>query len=243
LAVVDAVLSPVEVLVAEIDRSRCAACGACRDTCAYGAIRVLGGSAIVFEELCHGCGACTDACASEAVSEVSRRVGEVATGRVRDHDGLLLVTGTLDIAQVKSPAVIRSVRQAASVAQADLIVLDAPPGVACTAVATMHGADALLLVTEPTVFGMHDLELSLRLGRSLGIPTAVVVNRDGIGAADIEGLCHEWDVPIVARIPFDRRIAQIHARGGLVSDELPDFAALVANLPGLMRRTALVVTP
>jgi MinD superfamily P-loop ATPase len=102
----------------------------------------------------------------------------------------------------------------------------------------VNGADALLLVTAPTVFGVHDLKLGRSLGRTLGLPMAVVVNRDGTGRFDVDALCAEWEVPIVARIPFDRRIAEVYATGGLVADALPDIAALLAPIADAMRGIA-----
>lgn len=228
----------VETLVAEVDPTACTGCGQCRDACAFGAVRVLGGTALVFEEMCHGCGACVDVCPENAIRESLRRVGEVATGPVTGHPRLMLASGTLDIGEVKTPTVIRSVRRAVAGGSHDLAVLDAPPGVACSTVAAVNGADALLLVTEPTVFGLHDLKLGLTLGRSLGLPMAVVVNRDGTGRADVDALCAEWEVPIVARIPFDRRIAEVYATGELIADALPDIAALLAPLAGAMRAIA-----
>jgi MinD superfamily P-loop ATPase len=230
--------SPVEVPVAEVDPAACSACGRCRDACAYGAVRILGASAIVFEELCKGCGLCMDVCLEHAVQEVPRRVGEVVSGRIEARPGLSLLTGRLDVGQVKSPAVIRSVRKAAAAAGGDVIVLDAPPGVACSAVAAVRDVDMLLLVTEPTAFGLHDLELSLRLGRDLGLPMAVVLNRVGTGHADVDGLCRSWDVPIVARIPFDRQVARVYARGGLVADELPEVARVLSDLLDTVPRVA-----
>ena len=232
--------SPVAVSVAEVDAAACTACGRCRDACAYGAVRIFGASAIVFDELCKGCGLCVDVCAEHAVLEAPRRVGEVVSGPVEGRPGLSLLTGRLDVGQVKSPAIIRSVRAAAAAIASDLVVVDAPPGVACSAVAAVRGSDLLLLVTEPTVFGLHDLELSLRLGRDLDLPMAVVLNRVGTGEADVEGRCRSWGVPIVARIPFDRRIAQVYARGDLVADELPELARVLSELlevlPGISRR-------
>ncbi|MHB0979374.1 MAG: nucleotide-binding protein [Thermoleophilia bacterium] len=231
-------ITPVKVLVADVDPALCAACGRCRDACAYGAVRVLGGYAIVFEELCHGCGLCSDVCDRGAIRDIQRRVGDIAVGSGSADHRLFLVTGTLDVGQVKSPAVIRAARAAAGAVAADLIVLDAPPGVACSAVAAVRGADALLLVAEPTPFGLHDLELSLRLGRELRLPMAVVVNRD-TGAGDvIEEISRAWDVPIVARIPFDRRVAEVYARGDLVGDALPEVSRILAGLPEAVRATA-----
>lgn len=230
--------TPVEVLVADVDRLLCTACGSCRDACAYGAVRVLGDSAVVFEELCHGCGLCSDVCALGAVREVPRRVGEVVVGPVTGRDRLVLVTGRLDVGQVKSPSVIRSARSVAQAVAADLIVLDAPPGVACSAVAAVRGADALLLVAEPTPFGLHDLKLSLQLGRELRLPMAVIVNRDAGAGGEIEDVCRAWDVPILARIPFDRRVAETYARGELIIDTLPAVSPILATLPEAMRGQA-----
>jgi MinD superfamily P-loop ATPase len=228
----------VKVLVADVDAARCTACGLCRDACAYGAIRVLGGTAVVFEELCHGCGLCSDVCAYGAVREIARRVGEVVVGPVGDDGRLLLVTGTLDIGQVKTPSVIRATRAAAEAVEADLTVLDSPPGVACAAVAAVRGANALLLVAESTPFGLHDLQLSLQLGRDLGLPMAVLVNRDTGANSEIDDVCRTWDVPIVARIPFDRRVAETYARGELLADGLPELGQLLAALPDQMRAIA-----
>ena len=231
--------SAVDVLVAEVDASQCVACGACRDACAFGAIRILGDSAVVFDDLCHGCGLCTDVCPSGVITEVPRRVGEVVTGLTAEAGALMLVTGRLDVGQVKSPSVIRATRAAAAACAADLVVLDAPPGVACSAVAAVRGADALLLVAEPTVFGLHDLELSLRLGGELRLPMGVVVNRSpATGGEAVDQLCERRGVPVLAHIPFDRRIAETYARGELVAHALPDVGALIASLPGAMRLAA-----
>ncbi len=209
-------VADVEVSIAAVEPKSCIACGACRDACAFGAIRVLGDTAIVFDELCHGCGLCADICPTRAITEVSVRVGETRSAPVAGLERLSLVSGELDIGQVKSPTVIRAVRSLAQKSAAPLTLLDAPPGVACSAVAATRGAHALLLVTEPTPFGVHDLELSFRLGRELGLPMGVVINRAGNGAESVaQELCAHWEIPVVARIPFDRRIAAAYARGEL----------------------------
>jgi MinD superfamily P-loop ATPase len=127
---------------------------------------------------------------------------------------LELVTGRLDVGEVKTPAVVRQAREQACGARADLVLLDAPPGVACAAVASVRGADALVLVTEPTPFGVHDLALAHQLGADLGIPMGIVVNRDGPDSGAVESLSRKWSVPIVTRMAFDRSIAETYARGG-----------------------------
>ncbi|MDO9556367.1 MAG: ATP-binding protein [Coriobacteriia bacterium] len=231
----DAQHRAVMVPLAEVDEEACTACGACRDACAYGAIRILGGHTLVFPELCHGCGACVIACPIGAMGETRRRVGEVSWGPVRGlaaQDRLTLVSGTLDIGDVKAPDVIRAARSLA--AGHACVVLDAPPGVSCAAVAAVKGAGLLLLVTEPTPFGLHDLELAARLGHELEVPMAVVLNRAGTGSVDIEAWCTREGIPLVARIPFMREVAEKYADACLVADEVPAVADAIAAMVALV---------
>ncbi len=210
--------SVVEAPVSEIDPASCHACGACRDACTRGALRLLGTRVVVFEELCNGCGLCARVCPADAVRIVGRRVGVVTMSRALRHPGLQLVAGVLDIGQVKAPDVIRDAVAAAMHAPADLVLLDAPPGVACPVVATVRAADALLFVTEPTPFGLHDLELALHLAADTNVPATVVANKVTNGTYDVERLAAAHGISVVCSIPFDRRIAEAYAGGTLVSE-------------------------
>lgn len=227
-------LREVTVLLPVVDADACTLCGACRSACAYGAIRILGGAVMVFPELCHNCGACVKACRPGALHEEPVRVGEVEWGGVAaDAAGLAgvdMVTGRLDIGEVKTPTVIRAARKQAEVLHRPLTVLDAPPGVACAAVAAMRDADVLVLVTEPTPFGLHDLELAVDLGRDMGIPIGVVVNRDAGVPSEVDAYCAREGIPVLVRIPFDRRVAEVYASGGLVIDGHPDGDAWFGGL-------------
>lgn len=232
----------ITVPVPVVNAEACTLCGACRAACAYGAIRILGGAVMVFPELCHNCGACVRACRPGALHEEPVRVGEVEWGRVAaevaSSAGVEVVTGTLDVGEVKTPTIIRAARKQAEVLHRPLTVLDAPPGVACAAVAAVRGADVLVLVTEPTPFGLHDLELAVDLGREMGIPLGVVVNRDIDTASEVDGYCEREGIPVLARIPFDRRVAEVYASGGLVIDGHPDGAEWFDSLWHAVRALA-----
>jgi len=210
----------IEAPVAAVDASTCTACGVCSSACAFGAVRVLGRTALVFEELCHGCGLCARVCPEGAIVMHGTRVGTVVEGRIEHRPELHLVSGVLDIGQVKAPDVIRAAVERGMGFESDLVVLDAPPGVACPVVASLRGADALLLVTEPTPFGMHDLALAVELGRDLGVPMAMVANKVTDEAKHaLEELARIEDVPLLASIPFDRHAAEVYAAGHLLVEK------------------------
>jgi len=199
---------------------------------------VLGSTAMVFDELCHGCGMCERLCPAEAITEIQRRVGAIEVSEVVGrHDGLWVVTGRLDVGEVKTPNVIRATRTEAERLDADVVILDAPPGVACAAVAAIRGANVVVHVAEPTRFGLHDLELSVQLAENLGATSVAVINRLGTGPIDLEAWCAQHGMPVLASIPFDRGIAETYARGAIASDE----SALVAQeLAGLVRTLGLL---
>jgi MinD superfamily P-loop ATPase len=210
----------VGALVPCVDSQLCDLCGACARVCRYHAIAVLGPTVLVFPELCHGCGGCAVACSAGAIVEYRRRVGEVRKGEVQIEGArrIDVIAGSLDIGEVKAPLVIRGARAMAETrVSAQLAVIDCPPGAACSVVAAAEGTDHLLLVTEPTPFGLHDLELAVRLGRGLGLEPGVVLNRAGAGRTDVEGWCRSQALPLVASIPFDPEVAAAYARGGIVA--------------------------
>jgi len=216
---------PVHSLVPRVDHSRCTFCGKCQEACRFNAIAVLPTSVMIFDELCHSCGGCLLACPEDAIHEEAREIGVVEQGRC---DGMLFVHGMLSIGEAMSPPLIRAVRS--RLPSGIPVILDAPPGTSCPAVAAVQGTDACLLVTEPTPFGLHDLKLAVDMVRALDVPFGVVINRDGAGDDRVDVYCWTEQIPILARIPESRPLAEAYSRGILAVRELPELTGLFQEL-------------
>jgi len=215
----------VTIPIPEVDESLCIACGECGRFCRYHAIVTFGSTPLVFSELCHGCGGCAMVCPREAIRETGRRIGVVET---RETDGITLIQGRLDIGVAMAPPLIRAVK--ARLKKETAAILDAPPGTSCPVIAAVRGADFVLLVTEPTPFGLHDLRLAVDMIRELSIPFGVVVNRMGVGDDRVHRFCREQEIPVLLEIPDDRRIAEAYSRGEPIVDALPEYASHFATL-------------
>jgi MinD superfamily P-loop ATPase len=228
----------VSIPVPSIDEARCTLCGACGNACRYSAIVALPTKLLTFPKLCHGCGGCSLACSVGAIREVPRVTGVVETG-VSGRLGFL--RGRLDIGEAMAPPVIRAVLAAAP--ENSTLVLDAPPGTSCPTIESVKTADVVLLVTEPTPFGLHDLKLAVAMLRELGLPFGVVINRTGIGDGAALDYCATERIPVLLEVANDRAVAHAYSRGELAIHALPQlkphFLALAAKLAEL----ALVAKP
>jgi MinD superfamily P-loop ATPase len=210
----------VATLVPEIDESLCDFCGTCARVCAYNALAVVPGTVLVFPELCHGCGACALLCPRKAIREVPRRIGVIESGRAGEIDFL---HGRLDVGQAMSPPLIRALKKRRDAGRT--VIIDAPPGTSCPVVESMRGSDLCLLVTEPTPFGLHDLELAAAAAKELGLRRGVLINRadGGEGDARIREFCAGEGLPVLMILPFDRKIAEAYSRGETLLDIAPSW--------------------
>ncbi|MCW3992005.1 MAG: ATP-binding protein [Candidatus Bathyarchaeota archaeon] len=225
--------SPVEVQVPRIIEDRCDYCGECARFCQYHALFVAGETALVFPELCHSCGGCSIVCPRGAIAEEPREIGRVYRGSASDVE---LVYGELKVGEPMAVPVIAAVKR--RMRRKGLVILDAPPGTACPVVETVHGSDFCLLVTEPTPFGLHDLEITVEVVRQLGVPLGVVVNFSGIGDHGVHDFCEEKGIPILMEIPFSRSIAEHYSRGVPFVEAMPEWRRRFSELADRMRKEA-----
>ena len=210
-------------MIPEVDLEKCTYCGRCAEVCQYHAMAVVGEKVLVFPELCHGCGSCTLNCPTEAIHEVLHVIGTMERGWAGNVE---FAQGTMNVGEPMAVPIIRQLKQ--WVIPPDPtdqpIILDASPGTACPVVESMRGADFVLMVTEPTPFGLHDLRLAVEVARDeLGLPVGVVINRDGVGDQGVDEYCTAESIPILMRIPLDRRIAEAYSDGGTLVEALPEY--------------------
>ncbi len=202
---------PFGLPIPQVDEAKCTYCGQCAEVCQFHAIAVLGEHVMVFPELCHGCGSCTLVCPENAIYEEKNQVGVIETGTVAQPP-MAFMRGVLNVGEASATPLIREINHRLPAGRT--IIIDAPPGNSCPVVESMRKSNFVLLVTEPTPFGLHDLKLAVQVAQEeIGLPAGVVINRDGIGDDSVERFCRENDVPILLRIPMDRRIAEAYSNG------------------------------
>jgi MinD superfamily P-loop ATPase len=199
---------PVTINVPEIDTVKCTACGECVRFCRFNALIRIGNKVMFFPELCHGCGGCKLVCSEKAIETAQREIGLVRFGAA---DTTQFVDGYLSIGEAMSPPVIRTVLS--HINEKVNTIIDAPPGTSCPVIAAIRNVDYVLLITEPTPFGLNDLALALDMVRELRLPHGVVVNRAEDGNRDAEEFCSVKGADLIARIPESREIASLYSQG------------------------------
>ena len=211
----------VTVGVPQVDLEKCTGCGKCGQLCQYSAILAVKGAALVFDQLCHSCGGCMAVCPTGAICEVPRKIGVAQYGMA---NGVAVGQGLLDIGAIQSPAVIRYLKK--GMYAEGVVILDAPPGTSCPVIEAVRESDFVLLVTEPTPFGLNDLELAVGMVRQLNIPYAVAINRCDMGDDGVIQYCRREGIDVVLEIPNDRKIAECYSRGEMIVDVMPMYQPL-----------------
>ncbi len=235
-----------------VQESLCTHCGQCGSICQFSAIVCVGQKVLVYPELCHACGGCALVCPADAITEVEQPIGAIETGMAHagaDKAGAALsirfVQGSLRIGEAMSTPLIRQLKEENPGNQnhdgPDLAIFDCPPGASCPVIESVRGANLVLLVTEPTPFGLNDLRLAVETLQAVGLPMAVVINRIGEGEEEQEtrAFCGSRGIPVWAGIPDERRVAEAYARGELAFDEAPAFHQAIEVILNRLGQTGL----
>lgn len=225
----------ITVPIPVVDENLCDGCRACSDLCEFNAIIVPKKVALVFPEMCHSCGGCMMVCPQKAIKDKEQRIGIIRRSRT---GSIQLIQGLIDVGVTSVPPLIRAVKK--RVDPALPVLIDAPPGTSCPVVTSVRGAGYVILVTEPTPFGLHDLALAVEMVRSLGLAFGVVINRVGIGDERVQEYCRREKIDILLEIADDRRIAEAYSRGQLACEAVPEFRQSISVLKERLEKLAVL---
>ncbi len=217
----------------------CSFCGKCQSVCNFHAILQLADEILVFPGLCHSCYACSELCPDNALPMKPKKIGVLNQLK---HRRLVVIESRLDVGEERAVPLISQTHLYIDkhFPESVLKLYDTPPGTSCPVVAVVKNADYIIIVTEQTPFGLHDLKFMVTLLLEMHKRFGVVINRDGIGDDQVDRFCRQENIPVLARIPNDRRIAESYALGRLVYRTLPEvhreLTRLIRSvLKGVMR--------
>jgi len=208
-------------MIPEWDKTNCTLCGNCQDVCNYHAVIKIVDMIMVFPELCHSCYACSELCPTNSLPMIKSKMGELKHFKTDNFD---FVESRLTIGEEQAvPLIKQTLKFIDSKFNEDFIkIYDAPPGTSCPVIEATKDADFIILITEPTPFGLNDVILAIETMQELNKDFGVVINRYGLGNADIEKYCKENNISVLAKIPNKREIAELYSKGELLWDKIPE---------------------
>ncbi len=225
-------------LVPDWKEDKCTLCKRCAHVCEFNALAFLGISVMVFPELCHSCFACSDLCPEDALPMEKHRMGVTRTFEMGNH--LHFIESRIDIGVEQATPLIEQTRKYIKehFSEGWFSILDAPPGTSCPVMEAVKDADLVVLVTEPTPFGFHDLKLAMDTMQELGKKYGVVLNKYGIGNDDVLHYCREKNIPVLGKIPHLTEAAALYSRGKVMVDTLPGIKTEIEKIyQGIIKMT------
>lgn len=218
----------VKVLSPVIDKEKCTLCGECVQVCQFNALFNTKKEILVFEKMCHSCQACRILCRSGAISFRERAIGVIEEGL---KDDIRCSRGILDVGEPMAVPVIRHLLR--NLPEGPNL-LDCSPGTSCNAVNTLRYAQGAILVTEPSVFGLHDLGMAVKLVRAFDLPFGIVINKWNKEGKFLEDHFNQKDIKVLGMIPHSRKAAEEYSRGNMLKD-IPEYREAFLSLTEQVR--------
>jgi len=208
-------------MIPQWEESSCSLCGLCQKTCRFNAIIQLASDIIIFPELCHSCYACSELCPSSSLPMIKEKMGELKHYK---KNNISFIESRLLIGQEQAVPLISQTHDYIDqhFPNGILKFYDSPPGTSCPVIEATKEVDFVILVTEPTPFGLHDLRLAIETMKVLKKDFGVIINREGIGNNDVLDYCKNENIPVLAKIKNNRKIAELYSVGKLFYKEIPE---------------------
>ena len=211
------------------DAAKCTLCGLCEEVCNFNAIIQLGDTIMVYPKLCHSCYACSELCPASALPMQPTKIGVLSDFK---WGKLHYVESRLNVGEEQAVSSIAKTKRyvAEKYPHLSFAIFDSPPGTSCPVMEATKDADYVILVTEPTPFGLHDLKLAVETMRELERDFGVVINRHGIGDDEVVNYCRAEGIEVLAKIPNSRKIAELYSKGELIYTEFPAVKVALNNI-------------
>ena len=225
-------------LIPVIDKEKCTYCRKCVQYCEFNAIVVIPPIefAEVNESLCHSCGACLVACKDDAITEKQITIGSISF--YETNTGGTIIEGRLRIGSAMQTMVIKELKR--QVPQRGIIIYDAPPGTSCPVVETISDVDYVILVTEPTPFGLHDLKLMVEVLKEIDKPYGVIINKAGLGNDSVYHFLQDNNIELLGEIPFDEEYSACYATGSLFTNVPEAILDAYREITGNLEKKILI---
>lgn len=217
----------VSVKIPEVNHELCNGCRVCVDFCNFNALAYIKDKLMVFEEVCHSCGGCMLLCPEKALAEKEKVIGVVQKGA---SNQVTVRTGILNTGEATGIPIIKKLLTENKVQTDDLTFIDCPPGSACIVMESIQDADYCILVAEPTLFGVHNLNMVYELVSLFHKPFGVVLNKCQEGENPAERFCLEKGIKIIGRIPFDKELGTLNSNGKIAARESRKYHGLFTSL-------------
>ncbi len=219
----------VSLPVPFVNAAKCTGCGKCAKACRFNAVVMLGEKPLFFHELCHSCGGCLLSCPEKAINEEMKQSGVISTG---SRGTISFYQGLLDVGNAKSPPLIRAVRKKGE--GRNLVLIDSPPGSTCPMVTSVRDTDYVVLVTEPSPFGLHDLKLAVQTVRELGLAFGIIINKSTLPFGGTAEYCRKESIPVLLEVPESRDAAAGLSRGIPLTDIFPELKEKIREVLALL---------
>lgn len=216
----------IYVKIPAVNEEVCIGCRICVDFCKYNALAYTRNRLIVFDEVCHHCGGCMLFCPEKALKEEYKIIGRIQEGL---SSNVRVITGVMDIGVASGIPIIKELSKAGSEIN-ELAFVDCPPGSACIVMESIKNADYCIIVAEPTLFGVHNLNMVYELVKLFGKQNGVILNKCQGDENPAENFCIENGIKILGRIPFDNELGTLNSMALISVRENDKYRDLFTSL-------------